>query len=328
MKNKSGVRGWGLGVPSLAILLSLLVMVAGGMANNGCSKPSGQTQLAEKKTIYTCVMHHQIRRDKPGDCPICGMKLVPLEQVEGTPETAPEGRVQTAPGQGSQEISHAPQLETQGLAPVHLSPYKEQLIGVKYATVQMAPITRAIRTTGRFAGGAGDFASMATDFAAHKSLRSTGRYVVAEVYALDLPLVQVGQKAFVTALSGSGPRLEGRVSLIYPYDETQSRVTRVKITLSQAPPPEIFANVEIEAVTPPRLALPPTAVMDTGTQRYVFTAAGEGFFVPRRITTGYEGDNLWEVISGLKEGEKVVDGALYMIDADSKIQAAFSDVQK
>ena len=31
------------------------------------------------KTVYTCPMHHQIIRDSPGDCPICGMTLVKKE---------------------------------------------------------------------------------------------------------------------------------------------------------------------------------------------------------------------------------------------------------
>src|SRR5512133_1995862 len=34
----------------------------------------------EKKTIWTCSMHPQIRMDKPGKCPICGMDLIPLNQ--------------------------------------------------------------------------------------------------------------------------------------------------------------------------------------------------------------------------------------------------------
>jgi len=33
---------------------------------------------AEKETIWTCSMHPQIRQDKPGKCPICGMDLIPL----------------------------------------------------------------------------------------------------------------------------------------------------------------------------------------------------------------------------------------------------------
>jgi Cu(I)/Ag(I) efflux system membrane fusion protein len=65
--------------------------------------------------------------------------------------------------------------------------------------------------------------------------------------------------------------------------------------------------------------------MDTGTQRYVFVQTVPGTFVPRTITTGFEGDDLWEVTSGLKEGEEVVDGANFLIDADSKIKAAFAE---
>src|SRR3972149_288019 len=38
----------------------------------------GQTVTENKKTIWTCSMHPQIRMDKPGKCPICGMDLVPI----------------------------------------------------------------------------------------------------------------------------------------------------------------------------------------------------------------------------------------------------------
>ena len=34
---------------------------------------------AAKGTIYTCPMHPQIRQDRPGICPICGMALEPLD---------------------------------------------------------------------------------------------------------------------------------------------------------------------------------------------------------------------------------------------------------
>lgn len=215
----------------------------------------------------------------------------------------------------------------QGLSSVHLSPYKEQLIDVKYAVAQIVPVTRTIRTVGQFGGGDGDFADMAADFAAQKKLRSSNRYVVADIYALDLPFVKKGQEAWVTPLSGGGSPVKGRVVSFYPYDQTQSRVVRAKIQLTQPAPPEIYANVEITATTSPRLAVPDTAVMDTGSRKYVFVAIRPGVFVPTLITTGYEGDDWVEVTSGLKTGDKVADGALFMIDADSKINAAFSDTK-
>ena len=341
------------GIKMLFLACGGVLSIMGVIVPAGCSKQGQAGQIESKKTIYTCPMHHQIRKEQPGECPICGMTLVPLEQIEGVsqdkkikywaspmnpaihsdkprkdemgmdfvPVYEEEGTA------GSLQAGSGAPKETQGLAPVHLSSYKEQLIGVKYAEVKKAPVTRLIRTSGRFAGGEGGFANLAAEFAEGQATHPPGRYVVADVYALDIPLVKTGQKAWVSPLSGSGPKVAGRVSQIYPYEGTQSRIVRVKINLSQDIPREIFANVEIEAVTEPRTVVPSSAVEDTGTRQYVFVATAPGVLTPQTVNVGFRGDDLWEITSGLKPGDKVVDGAVFMIDADSKIKAAFSEGQ-
>ena len=40
-----------------------------------------------EETIWTCSMHPQIQRDEPGDCPICGMDLIPLDAAAGSDPT-------------------------------------------------------------------------------------------------------------------------------------------------------------------------------------------------------------------------------------------------
>lgn len=50
-------------------------------------KPEQVTEVSQS-TIWTCAMHPQIRMDKPGNCPICGMELIPLEK-KGTPSIDP-----------------------------------------------------------------------------------------------------------------------------------------------------------------------------------------------------------------------------------------------
>ena len=37
----------------------------------------------EDATTWTCSMHPQVRQDEPGDCPICGMELIPAKKTEG-----------------------------------------------------------------------------------------------------------------------------------------------------------------------------------------------------------------------------------------------------
>ncbi len=64
---------------AMAVALALAIGVAGGgtavyLATRG--DPASQTHAAEAKPKYTCPMHPSIVSDHPGDCPICGMKLV------------------------------------------------------------------------------------------------------------------------------------------------------------------------------------------------------------------------------------------------------------
>src|SRR6266498_2139924 len=50
---------------------------------SGCK---GKKKVAEQNpnVFYTCSMHPQVMQDRPGNCPICGMKLIPVEKKKGT----------------------------------------------------------------------------------------------------------------------------------------------------------------------------------------------------------------------------------------------------
>lgn len=52
------------------------------------------SEHAEKTTVWTCSMHPQIKQDKPGKCPICGMDLIPLESGLGDDEGVDPNEVQ------------------------------------------------------------------------------------------------------------------------------------------------------------------------------------------------------------------------------------------
>jgi Cu(I)/Ag(I) efflux system membrane fusion protein len=52
-----------------------MVLLAGGIVLDSCQSKQ-PTKQQETGAYYTCPMHHQIHEDKPGNCPICGMKLI------------------------------------------------------------------------------------------------------------------------------------------------------------------------------------------------------------------------------------------------------------
>lgn len=78
------LRSAGTGVAVL-LAFSLGVCVAGGGedADVESTDEHAEHAAAEDDTIWTCSMHPQIRMEEPGQCPICGMDLVPAESEEG-----------------------------------------------------------------------------------------------------------------------------------------------------------------------------------------------------------------------------------------------------
>ena len=53
-----------------------------GRSNEPQADEHNHSTTAESETIWTCSMHPQIRQNEPGDCPLCGMDLIPLESTD------------------------------------------------------------------------------------------------------------------------------------------------------------------------------------------------------------------------------------------------------
>lgn len=152
-------------------------------------------------------------------------------------------------------------------------------------------------------------------------------WLIAEVQEQDLGLIRRGQKARASFVAFPGRRFDGTVDFVYPTLSAETRTGRVRIVM---PNPELllraamYASVRIDApvAAAPVLAVPASAVIDSGTRQVVLVAQGEGRFAPRAVTLGVHGDDWVQVTEGLKPGEQVVVGANFLIDAESNLRAA------
>ncbi|SDT43941.1 efflux RND transporter periplasmic adaptor subunit [Bradyrhizobium canariense] len=151
-------------------------------------------------------------------------------------------------------------------------------------------------------------------------------WAMVDVAERDLGAIAVGQPVTVKARSFPGREFQGKISVIYPQVNRETRTARVRIELPNADLallPDMYVDAEINTgSSEPVLAIPESAVLDTGRKQAVFIDKGEGRFEPRDVKLGHRGDGYVEVREGIVEGEPVVVSANFLIDAESNLKAA------
>jgi membrane fusion protein, copper/silver efflux system len=151
-------------------------------------------------------------------------------------------------------------------------------------------------------------------------------WAIVDVAERDLGSVAVGQRTTVRARSFPGREFSGKVNLIYPQINKETRTGRVRVELAN---PELllihdmYVDAEIDTGSPQSvLAVPESAVLDSGSRQAVLVDKGEGRFEPREVKLGHRGEGYVEIREGLAEDDSVVTSANFLIDAESNLKAA------
>jgi multidrug efflux pump subunit AcrA (membrane-fusion protein) len=87
--------------------------------------------------------------------------------------------------------------------------------------------------------------------------------------------------------------------------------------------PGMYANAVLKTVVGEDVVSVPTnAVIHSGKRKLVLLDKGEGRFLPKEVKLGYEVEDYYQVLEGLKVGDKVVVSANFLIDSESNLKAA------
>ncbi|MDE2584322.1 MAG: efflux RND transporter periplasmic adaptor subunit [Betaproteobacteria bacterium] len=151
-------------------------------------------------------------------------------------------------------------------------------------------------------------------------------WVVADINERDIGGIQAGRPARVTLEAYPGQTFSGKVSYVYPTLKAETRTVPVRVELANSKgllKPAMYATVELASGgQEPVLAVPASAVIDSGRRALVLVQTGEGRFAPREVKLGRRSDAYVEVLEGVREGEQVVVTANFLIDAESNLKAA------
>ena len=151
-------------------------------------------------------------------------------------------------------------------------------------------------------------------------------WVIADVSEQDIGLVGSGRKASVRINAYPEKWFEGTITYVYPTLKPETRTVQVRLELANPGgllKPGMFAQVELASGSGGKvLAVPVSAVIDSGVRKVVIVQLGEGRFEPREVQLGARSDEWVEVKGGIGAGETVVVAANFLIDAESNLRAA------
>jgi hypothetical protein len=314
-------------------------------------------QNSSKEQLYNCPMHPDYIATKPGTCPICGMRLVPV-----------------AEGPSDENVR-------QERVAVEIAPEQQRILGIALSEVRIVPMERAIRALGHISmappsqmtapieGIVGEIYQNPGPTGALRlepgepilslsappdtivvrapgplvliSVPQTGLrvekgkelcrlidlstlFVLVDIRSMDIPFIRSGLAGTVVLPAYPGRVWQGAV--VEASQQFDERLQTLKVKLQfQNDLAEIWqgmqANIVLASPLGPVVAVPESAVIADGGDPVVFVAQSGNIFEPRKIETGLRANSFAEVKRGLSPGERVVTSATFLLDSESRLRA-------
>lgn len=309
-------------------------------------KSGGDTVVNNDILYYTCVMHPQIHVDEPGDCPICHMRLVPVRKPDKPNSSGTHDAHSVQPGATVVDIP----VESQRLISLRTAPAVKKRIIKEIRTTGIVAfdpeLAVAIREYIEIGGrdpqlrsasisrlrllGMGDDEIRILDRnpRAYANLfvpeGGSTVWVYASIYEGDTAYVRSGMRAIVRPTFTGARTFTGIIRSISPVVNATTRTLKARIEISPSDPsfhPNSYVNVTIQVDQGTALTIPRSALVDTGSRQIVYVMTGESRFESRAVVVGTETEDDIVVISGVKEGEKVVTDATFLVDSESQLRS-------
>ena len=155
-------------------------------------------------------------------------------------------------------------------------------------------------------------------------------WVDAEVFERQAHWMKAGSQATMTLDAIPGNEWQGVVDYVYPILDPKTRTLRVRLKFPNPNgelKPNMFANIALQPVTDDAvLIIPKSSVIRSGGMTRVVLAEGDGKYRSARIEVGREAGEQIEVLQGLKQDDKIVTSAHFMLDSESSQSADLSRI--
>ena len=148
-------------------------------------------------------------------------------------------------------------------------------------------------------------------------------WVEIDVFENEVPYVSVGQAVEIRSSGDPHVVAKGRISFVYPFHDPKTHTVKARVELSNTDgrlKPDMFVNAIIRVPLMIGVAVPVTAVIDTGKRQVVWVESSSGLFAPRDVKVGERVEDKIQILSGLNPGDKVAVSGGYLLDSESQLQ--------
>ncbi len=156
-------------------------------------------------------------------------------------------------------------------------------------------------------------------------------WISAEVFERQASQIAIGTAVDMTLEYLPGTKWNGVVDYIYPTLDTKTRTIKVRVKFDNKDEllkPGMFAQVALHGKKSPKtLTILKEAVIRTGNSNRVVLALGEGKFKSINVEIGRYDEKYAQILSGLKEGERVVTSAQFLLDSESSKTSDFKRME-
>ncbi|MGE0269415.1 MAG: efflux RND transporter periplasmic adaptor subunit [Candidatus Omnitrophota bacterium] len=323
----------------LSLVISILVISSIVLLKKPARDPhEGHTEENKTADVYwTCSMHPQVKQDKPGQCPICAMNLIPIS-------TSDQGKV-------------------------IVDEEKREYLDIRSASAEKRPMIKRLRLAGRI-GHDSELYTLQQEYlsaisfvdslndglrdrqqglveSAKLRLRLLGLgddqikelearnepdkslidptlnkiWAQVDIYEQDIRLIKIGQNVTIK-VKGYKNDFSGIIYSINNVLNEQTRSATARIQLNNTDRPlkhQVYADFTLELSLGERLNVPADSVIDTGTRKVVYVDEGNGRYQFREVIPGVEADGFIEIKEGLRKGEQVVTNGNFFLDSQTTL---------
>jgi len=153
-------------------------------------------------------------------------------------------------------------------------------------------------------------------------------WILVDTYGAEVDFLKPGMRIKVS-LPSRNRTFVARVAHIPPQFDPTSRTLKVRLEVDNPDyllRPDMFVDVELPLQLPAMLSIPIEALLDSGLKKTVYVEKSAGNFEPREVETGRSFGNRVEIVSGLKEGERIAVSGTFLLDSESRMKTAAAGI--